>query len=230
MNFYIQQLLFIVSTCLSSVLSFIDSSNNGFGYNQLVNPTESYVGPSSYEAPQHSNTHDYPAFGNFGYLMNLKEPQISSSFSSYGPSDGSDFSSTSYINYPSTTQTVQEPAKSSPISSSYSAVISHDSLPPQTNLNSFFDSSSQQIPPEFKSIFESMSAQLQQYQNNQNSAVNSASNQEVPISQHIEVTRPVVVPVYKKFPYPVSKNFPVAIPHPVLVPVPAPYPGMFSLL
>lgn len=214
-----------MSTCLSSVLSFIDSSNNGFGYNQLVNPTESYVGPSSYEAPQHSNTHVYPAFGNFGYLLNMKEPQISSSFSSYGPSDGKDFSSTSYVNYPSTTHTVQEPIKSSPISSSYSAVISHDSQPVQPNLNSYFDS--QQIPPEFKSLFESMSAQLQQYQN---SAANSASNQEVPVSQHIEVTRPVVVPVYKKFPYPVSKNFPVAIPHPVLVPVPAPYPGMIILL
>lgn len=45
-----------------------------------------------------------------------------------------------------------------------------------------------------------------------------------PISQHIETYKPIVVPIHKKFPYPVSKKFPVAIPHPVLVPYPAPYP------
>jgi len=214
-----------VSTCLSNVLSFIDSSSNGFTFNQLVSPTESYAGPSSYATSHQSNNHDYPAFGNFGYMLNMKEPQITSSFSSYGPSDGNDFSSTSYVNYPSTSHTVQEPPKSPSVSSSYSAVISHDSQP---NLSSYYDSSSsQQLPPDFQSFFESMSSQS--HPQSQNSAVSSTSNQEVPISQHVEVTRPVVVPVYKKFPYPVSKDFPVAIPHPVLVPVPAPYPGMSSL-
>lgn len=49
------------------------------------------------------------------------------------------------------------------------------------------------------------------------------------LSQHFEVTKPIAVPVYKKYPYAVNKRFPVAISHPVLVPVPHPYPGLIYL-
>lgn len=127
--------------------------------------------------------------------MNLKHPQITAAYTSFGPSEGNDFSSTSYTNYPSSTvvEVIPESVRNGSSESSYTANISNDSQ--------------MQLPPNLSALF------------------SSSSNQEVPISQHIEVTKPIVVPVFKKFPYPVSKDFPVAIPHPVLVPVPAPYPG-----
>lgn len=194
-----QELLLIACTFVTNAVSFINTHSNGItDINQLVSPTESYIGPSSYATSFQSNNHDYPSFGNFGYLMNMKNPQITSAYTAFGPSDENDFSSTSYINYPSSTSTIHENTqqnyKSPLIESSYSSAISHDSP-------------SFSFPPNLSSLF------------------SSTSNQEVPISQHIEVTRPVAVPVYKKFPYPVSKDFHVPIPHPVLVPYPAPYPG-----
>lgn len=45
-----------------------------------------------------------------------------------------------------------------------------------------------------------------------------------PVSKHVEITKPVAVPVYKQIHVPVQKPFHVQIPHPVLVPVPQPYP------
>lgn len=147
------------------------------------NPSESYVGVSSYSTSFGS---DYPGFGNFGQLMNLKNPQISSSYSSFGPSSqANEFGSTTYINYP---PTIQQGSQNLQTPSSYTSWPSSQSQP-----------------------------QTFSYQT-------SSTAEETPISQHVEVTKPVVVPVYKKFPYVVSKKFPVAIPHPVLVPVPAYYP------
>ncbi|XP_055588375.1 uncharacterized protein LOC129740653 [Uranotaenia lowii] len=46
----------------------------------------------------------------------------------------------------------------------------------------------------------------------------------IPIAQHIEVEKPVPVPMVKKIHVPIPKGVKVHIPHPVLVPVPQPYP------
>ncbi|XP_034951543.1 uncharacterized protein [Chelonus insularis] len=46
----------------------------------------------------------------------------------------------------------------------------------------------------------------------------------VPVSEHVEVTKPVAVPVYKEIGYPVSHPVKIHIPHPVAVSVPQPYP------
>ncbi|XP_055616303.1 uncharacterized protein LOC129762250 [Toxorhynchites rutilus septentrionalis] len=46
----------------------------------------------------------------------------------------------------------------------------------------------------------------------------------IPISQHVEVERPVPVPYVKKIHVPIPKGVRIQIPHPVLVPVPQPYP------
>ncbi|XP_065094724.1 titin-like [Ochlerotatus camptorhynchus] len=46
----------------------------------------------------------------------------------------------------------------------------------------------------------------------------------IPISQHIEVEKPVPVHYVKKIHVPIPKGVKVHIPHPVLVPVPQPYP------
>jgi hypothetical protein len=45
-----------------------------------------------------------------------------------------------------------------------------------------------------------------------------------PISQHIEVQKPVAIPYVQKIHVPIPKGVRVNIPHPVLVPVPKPYP------
>lgn len=128
-----------MSTCASSVLSRIDSGRKfSISRNHLLqNPAESYVGPSSYTTssfPQ-INSHDYPSFGNFGYLMNMKNPQITSTYSAFGPSENNEFGSTSYINYPSSTsvQTVLQPENNAPVFSEYASVTSHDNsaLPQQ---------------------------------------------------------------------------------------------------
>lgn len=157
-----------------------------FSSNNYANPSESYVGPSSYTTSFGS---DYPGFGNFGSMMDLRNPQISSSYSSFGSMSGNnDFGSTTYVNYP---PTVEQGNSQNQASSSYT---SSQSWPAQSH--------SQTFPQQTASY----------------------GQEETPISQHVEVTKPIVVPVYKKFPYAVSKKFPVAIPHPVLVPVPAYYP------
>lgn len=46
----------------------------------------------------------------------------------------------------------------------------------------------------------------------------------IPISQHIEVEKPVPIPYVRKIHVPIPKGVKVHIPHPVLVPVPQPYP------
>lgn len=46
----------------------------------------------------------------------------------------------------------------------------------------------------------------------------------IPISQHIEVEKPVPIPYVTKIHVPIPKGVKVHIPHPVLVPVPQPYP------
>lgn len=159
-----------------------------FSSNNYRNPSESYVGPSSYTTSFGS---DYPGFGNYGTMINFRNPQISSSYSSFGPSsENNEFGSTTFVNYPPTFE--QSFSQQNQAPSSYTG---SQSWPVQTN--------SQNIPQPIPT---------------------PSYGQVTPISQHVEVTKPVVVPVYKKFPYPVSKKFPVAIPHPVLVPVPAYYP------
>lgn len=204
--------------------------------------------------------------------MNSKDPPISSSFSSFGPSsDSSEFGSTSYINYPPTFErensepkfnSIFTPNQDHPALSGYTGhstpYTGHSS--PYTSSSNYLDDNfkshkdSYQGKPESSDFFKGYSSpssgnnyQDDYYKSTKDSYQNSFSSQthseEVPISQHVEITRPVVVPVYKKFPYPVSKRFPVAIPHPVLgklaklesfelessrklfpVPYPAPYP------
>lgn len=157
-----------------------------FFYNEHQNPTESYIGPSSYTT---SFENDFPDYGNHNGLINVKNPPFSSTYSSFGPStDNIEFGSTSYVNYPPTYEY-------------------ENSQPQQTSSSQSWPDSSYKEP-----LYESTGN------------TESSYGEETPISQHIEITKPVVVPVYKKFPYAVPKKFPVAIPHPVLVPIPAYYP------
>jgi hypothetical protein len=159
----------------------------------MLSPIESYDGPSSYATSfRFPPSNDYPSSGNYGNLINLKNPHVETSYTSFGPSHGDEFGSTTYINYPELI--------------SYENTVDHDgeSLVSGHDITSYL---TQNLP--FAS----------------NLSSTSFTQEEIPISQHIEVTKPIVVPVYKKFPYAVPKKFPVAIPHPVLVPVPSPYPG-----
>ncbi|XP_020282674.1 zinc finger protein 512B-like isoform X1 [Pseudomyrmex gracilis] len=48
--------------------------------------------------------------------------------------------------------------------------------------------------------------------------------QSIPISEHIEVTKPVVVPVVKNIGIPVAQPVAIPVPHPVAVAVAQPYP------
>lgn len=141
-------------------------------------------------------------YGNYGNLLQTSNPEFTSSYSSYGPvgSQGTgEFTSASYHNYPPV-NVVQQPT----FTRQYQ---SYPSSPSQ--------------PTNFENLYSNFLSSI-----NKPPAATTPSTSEEPkaISQHIEVTKPIVVPVYKKFPYAVSKKFPVAIPHPVLVPVPAPYP------
>jgi hypothetical protein len=192
------------------------------------------VGQSSYATSFEPN-YDYPAFGSYGTLLDMKNPQITSSYTTYGASENNEFGSTNYINYPSTTsvQTVVHPEHKSPVFSQYSSVTSHESLSP-AHFNHGFNNHGFNGHGINSHALNSHGFNSHQGSNGHSilpahlsHALNShaaSSNEGVPISQHIEVTRPVVVPVYKKFPYAVRKNIPVAIPHPVLVPFPQPYP------
>jgi hypothetical protein len=154
-----------------------DKFNYPPSFTNFASSAENYVGPSSYKTSFGS---DYPGFGNFGSLMNVKSPQISSSYSSFGPSsDNSEFGSTSYTNYPQNVE--YERSKEH----KYSHQFSSESFPPHSS---------------------SVSETSSQY--------SESPISEHTISQHVEVTKPIVVPVYKRFPYPVAKRFPVAIPHP----------------
>lgn len=162
---WLQKHFLVLSTCFTISISRVSLRSRNSLYNSnYENPSESYVGPSSYTT---SFGGDYPGYGNYGSYMNLRNPQISSSYMSFGPSSENDgFSSTSYVNYPQTT-------------------VNQGSFQHQSN--SAY-STSQQWPEQ-----------------PQSSSINSDAK---PISQHIEITKPVAVPVYKRFPYPVAKRFP----------------------
>jgi hypothetical protein len=148
----------------------------------------------------------------------VKNPQITSHYSSFGPSEGNEFGSTSYTNYPSTT-TIIENHKPQIINSAYSALINHDSNLP----SNFFTSSNVGSNPSLPSLSSIPSSNLPDLTSIYKSLLSKPHEQEV-ISQHVEVNQVSAVPVFKKFPYPVAKHFPVAIPHPVLVPYPQLYP------
>lgn len=239
-----------MTTC-SNVFSSCLEKKQDFQFNNFINPVESYVGPSSYTTSYtSSDITDYPAAGNFGPFLNMKDPQITSSFSSFGPSsDGSEnFGSTSYINYPPQTTTIfhdespnsnaqqenqntffsqnqdisshlanalknQEASshfanafKNQEISSNFANALKTQN---ENSFNAaFFGNHASGIPPNFSSFLSSTLNNL--------SGVNLGPETSEVISEHVEVTKPVVVPVYKKFPYPQPKYFPVAIPHSVL--------------
>lgn len=192
---------FCFTESFAAIFSKNKQSRQGFDLNEAN--AETYTGQSSYATSFGS---DYPGYGNYGSTMNMKNPQISSSYTSFGPSSESNsFGSTTFVNYPPT----YEHATSSQnfFRPSYT---SNQAWPAQENL-----------PQSYSSV---------------------NYGEQTPISQHVEVTKPIAVPIYKKFPYPVAKRFNVIIPHPVLgnfaktinlfsmttknllVPVPAPYP------
>lgn len=173
-----------------------------FHANNFINPIESYIGPSSYTTSYStSNINDYPSIGNYGHLLSMNNPQITSSFSSFGPSESGELESTSYINYPPQTTTIihdespiQSPRPSNPPQLSQSAIstsnfnlFNRPSFPP-TNF-----SFNHPIPQDFASL-------ISQSFDNYAANVNLPPPSSEVISEHIEVTKPVVVPVYKKFP------------------------------
>ncbi|XP_011301106.1 protein SEY1 [Fopius arisanus] len=51
----------------------------------------------------------------------------------------------------------------------------------------------------------------------------------VPISEHVEVTKPITIPVYKEIGIPVPHPVKIHIPHPVPVEVPQPYPVLMPV-
>lgn len=201
-----------MSSLVAESLSVIvyDNTNSRQSFSGYDAGSESYTGPSSYTTSFQS---DYPGYGNYGSTLNLKNPPITSSYSSFGPSsENKEFGSTTFVNYPPTYE--------------------HESSPPQNYERPSF-ASSQAWPAQATPSQAFSSA----------STSGSSYGEETPISQHVEVTKPIAVPIYKRFPYPVAKKFNVAIPHPVLgnfrkaslgsldmtklklsVPYPAPYP------
>lgn len=251
----------------------------------ITKPTETFSGPSSYATSFGNN---FPASGNYGSNLNLRNPQITSSYSTYGPSaENAEFGSTTYINYPP--QSVQSSSNGHiyqhgdhsflqpsinlasisgqiypssniystsqnshiPLQGSYypSSGVAETSQPSYISSSSSGQESAQTgYYPSPDSIHDTTQASYSPSSGSSStsyypskygftSQVGQSQNQypaatiEEPalLSQHFEVTKPVVVPVYKKFPYAVNKRFPVAIPHPVLVPVPHPYPGLLNL-
>lgn len=181
-------------TC--QAFSYYSKNRQDFHVNNFINPVESYIGPSSYST---SDINDYPAVGNFGHLLNMNNPQITSSFNSYGPSENGELESTSYINYPPQTTIIDH--GESPIQnhqfpfnhfnpqnaiSTANFNLFNQQISPSKNL-----SFNPQIPQDFASLisstFDNLSSNL------------PPPSSEV-ISEHIEVTKPVVVPVYKRFP------------------------------
>lgn len=138
----------------------------------LPRSSESYV-----ESYTTSFGSDYSGFGDYSAMLNIKNPQISSSYTSFGlPSVNNKFGSTSFVNYP------QSNGLNDSGSSKYPNSVTHPS--------------SYETPSQFSTTYGG-------------GFTSSSSHEEAtPISQHVEVTRPVAVPVYKKFPYPVSKKFP----------------------
>jgi hypothetical protein len=181
------------------VLSHYVKNRQDFHVNNFINPIESYIGPSSYTTSYStSNINDYPAVGNYGSLLNMNNPQIASSFSSFGPSESGELESTSYINYPPQTTTIvhgdgsiqnQKPSSSSfnPQNAISTSNFNLNNHPIQHSSQSF----NYQIPQDFASLISSTFDNL---------AANLPPPSSEVISEHIEVTKPVVVPIYKKFP------------------------------
>ncbi|CAO1410934.1 unnamed protein product [Diamesa serratosioi] len=240
-------------------------SNNQFQRptEAMTKPTDIFIGPTSY-----------------GAAMNMRNPPIISSYSTYGPSrNNAEFGSTTYINYPpQNTQanghiyqhadhsflqpSVNLPpmsGQSYPSSNSLSNlqnsyIQSQESYYPspeevqqktqQPDYYSSLSSGKETVQPEYHLSSDSSQETSQTRYSPSTESLNyypskygfttqdsqpqtqygNADNEAHTLSQHFEVTKPVVVPVYKKFPYAVNKRFPVAIPHPVLIPVPHPYP------
>ena len=255
---------------------------------------------------------DFPGAGNYGQV-NYQNPDISSSYSTYGPNANSDFGSVTYTNYPSTTTSIDSTpysfgggsqfppsfssgGSSNPYSTSvsnpfsggaFSNYPSYSSFPPSNNYASSYPSGSfsgsfppinfdSQLSNGYSSSFSNPSnfgpTNTDIHIGSENSIkyppsyfgssimkkpsdeaifgpsgstyfgaaskpsvsyrpgvsggfTNNVKGHDVEhVSQHIEVTRPIAVPIYKKFPVPKSKYIQVAIPHPVLVPFPQPYP------
>lgn len=223
-----------MSTC-QCVFSYYSRKKQDFHANNFINPIsdirESYVGPSSYTTSYStSDINDYPSVGNFGHLINMQNPQISSSFTSYGTSDSGELESTSYINYPPQTTTVihgETPTQNhkipqqlsqNAISTSNFNLYNHPSSSSQTSSFDPISSQTSSFNPISPSQAQSFSHQIspsQSYSFNPAIPQDFASlisstfdnlvgklpppSSEV-ISEHVEVTRPVAVPVYKKFP------------------------------
>lgn len=209
-----------MSTC-GSVFSYYADNRQDFQLSNFINPVESYAGPSSYTTSfTSSDITDYPSVGNYGNFLNMKDPQITSSFSSFGPSETSEnFGSTSYINYPPQTTTIfhdespKQPQNQATFFPQQNQEITNfaDAFKNQQETsfnsaflgnqgNSFFGNQANYadlgnqangFPPNFSSF---ISSALDNYAGNL-----PPSTSEV-ISEHVEVTKPVVVPVYKKFP------------------------------
>lgn len=194
--------MLLVST-RHGVFPYYSQNRQDFHHNSFINPVESYIGPSSYDTPSSytsSDINDYPSIGNYGQHLNMKNPQISSSYSSFGPSESSkEFGSTSYTNYPP--QTVHE------------QLIIHNETPSQQpSSNTFFTPNqtpeqsaylaaiksifpSHEFPAAESSLPENFSSLLSSSFDNyagSSGASNfpSTSNEEHVISQHVEVTKP----------------------------------------
>lgn len=58
----------------------------------------------------------------------------------------------------------------------------------------------------------------------QNTASDNSQYETIPISEHIEIMKPVPVPSIRHVPVPFSKPYHISVPYPVIVPVPQPYP------
>lgn len=166
---------------MSVIVYYNTNSRQRQSFSGYDEGSESYTGPSSYTT---SFQNDYPGYGNYGSILNMKNPPITSSYSSFGPSSESNsFGSTSFVNYPPT----YENANSSPQNPFRPSFTSSQAWPSQANPSQVY-----------------------------NSGTSTYGEETDTISQHIEVTKPIAVPIYKRFPYPVEKKFHVAIPHPVL--------------
>lgn len=192
-----------MSTC-HGVFSYYSQNRQSFHHNNFINPVESYIGPSSYETPSYttSDINDYPSIGNYGQHLDMKNPQISSSYSSFGPSESSkEFGSTSYTNYPP--QTVHEQliihdeTPSSNYKPSSSTFFTQNQTPEQSSylkaIQAIFPS--HEFPAAQSSLPENFSSLLSSSFDNLaggGSHFPSTNNEEHVISQHVEVTKPGV--------------------------------------
>lgn len=214
----------------SSYSTYEPAENAEFGSTTYINyPPQSVQSPSNghmYQHDDHSflqpsvnmpsmSGQSYPSSNNYLTSQNLHIPLQGS----YYPSSA--VAETSQPSYIPSSSSEHESTKSGYHPSAFTSHESSQTSYSPSSGSSIQSSSSGYYPSKY-----GFTAQVSQPQ----TQYASASNDEPALlSQHFEVTKPVVVPVYKKFPYAVNKMFRVAIPHPVLVPVPHPYPGLFYL-